>query len=255
MRKLLCCFLCLPVFISATDLSPWTGYDVELHPRVTPVVQKYPSHTNVLMGFGIEGSYDVWQVDFEVNVARTHKRELSLDDVRLTARYQLLNDILGDPVTLTAGLTLINTTRQTLHDPDLFHKGLVEGELHVAIGQEISCQEYWTTRVWGAGLLGIANRGFPWVRLIGAWEKNWWNQNELGVFADFLCGFGNKSFHPHHFHGYGSVHHQSLDVGVSYKIYWDCDVITLGYSYRVFANNYPKNVSTFLLNLMIPIGL
>ncbi len=256
MRILFCCLLALPVYIGATDLSPWTGVDLELHPRITGILEKYPSHTNYIMGVGLEASYDVWQADFEVNIARTQKRDLSLDDIRFTGRYRWTNDIVGDPYTLVTGFTFITTTQQALDDPNLFHNGRFEAEFHAAIGKESDYGDVWTTRYWGVGTLGVADRGFPWLRGVAAWEKNWCDNYVLGLFVNVLWGFGTKSFHEHDFHGYGSIHHQSMDVGANYRVLWVSNsVVTFGYSYRIFANNFPKHVNTFVVNLMVPFGI
>jgi hypothetical protein len=256
MRSLFWGILAMPALVAAADLAPWTERDLELHPRIGYYLQRYPSHTNDIVEFGIEGSYDVWQIDLEVNIARTKDRDLSFDDLRLTGRYRWMDDVIGDPVSLYTGFTYVYATHHSLRDPNLFHHGTAEGELHVAVGKEFYSYDMWTTRVWGVGLIGIANRGFPWIRLNLAGEKNWCNQHVFGVFIDTLWGLGYRRLHTHHFHGYGPVRHRSVDIGVHYKWLTIYDsVLTLGYAYRPYASNFPKYVSTYSIQWMIPFGL
>jgi hypothetical protein len=256
MRSFFWGFLILPTVLSAADLAPWSGVDLELHPRIVNVVQTYPSHTNYFLGMGLEASYDVWQLDVEVNSAITKHRGYSFDDFRLTGRYRWMDDVIGDPVSIYTGITYVYATHHSLRDPNLFHHGTAEGEVHVALGKEFDHRDRWITRFWGVGVVGIANQGSPWVRAEVAFERNWCDQHVVAVFLDTLWGLGNRSLHTHHFHGYGSVRHRSIDVGAQYKWRTIYDsVLTFGYAYRPYACNFPKHVNTFMVQWMIPYGL
>lgn len=250
------CLWMLPLFLEATDLSPWTGYDLELHPRVVNQLQKHPSHWDNLFGVGIEGSYDVWQADIEVNMASTQKLLFGFDDLRLMGRYRWFDDVIGDPVTLTTGVTLIKPTHHSLRDPDLFHHGTFEGEAHAAVGKEWSYQQYWTARLWGVGAFGMANRGYPWLRGNLGWERNWCDAQAIRLYVNTLWGLGHKTFHKHDFHGYGPIHHQSVDLGLDYSFQTIYNsTLTIGYAYRLYAKNFPKYVNTLSIQWMVPIGL
>lgn len=256
MRFLIGCFLAIPTLIGAMELYPWSGRDFEFHPRMTQVFQTYPSHRNYFLGLGVEGSYDVWQADLEVNLAHTEKLTFGFNDFRLTGRYRWMNDIVGEPVTINTGVTFIKATHHSLRDYNLFHHGVTEVELHAAMGKEFECGDNWSYRFWGVGALGIANRGFPWVRVNLGWEKNWWDQYVFGLFIDTLWGLGHRRLHIHDFHGYGPVRHQSVDIGVKYEWLSKYDsVVTVSYAYRPYASNFPEHVNTFLVQWMIPFGI
>jgi hypothetical protein len=256
MKWLFSCLMVLPLYVQAMDLSPWSGTDAEIHVRVTDQLQKRPSHLNNFLGFGVEGSFDVYQVDLELNMASTEKLMFGFNDVRLTGRYRLYDDVIGDPFTLTTGITLIKPTHHSLRDPDLFHHAIFEGEVHAAIGKEWSHLQFWTTRFWGVAVVGAGIKGYPWLRGDIGLDKNWCDAYSVRIFVRTLWGLGHKHLHTHDFHGYGHVQHQSADIGFEYnqKIVWD-STLTIGYAYRPFAYNYPKYVNTLTLQWMLPFGL
>jgi len=65
-----------------------------------------------------------------------------------------------------------------------------------------------------------------------------------------------KSLHPGHFRGYGNIHHQSIDLGLSYRYLFDIGLnVELSYSYRCFAKNCPQNVNAIMCMFEYPFGL
>jgi len=86
-----------------------------------------------------------------------------------------------------------------------------------------------------------------------SWEHNWWNRHRLEIFTESIWGFGQNKLNPYHFHGYGSVQYQAIDLGFRYFYQFDYGVVVSGgYGYRVYAQNSPENVNLITLKLVYP---
>ncbi len=255
MRRIFSLAFVIPGMLFATDFAPWYGNDLEFHPRETYIFQKYCNNTNNILISGLEGSYDVYQIDAELNLSHTKARRFGFDDFHLTGRYRFLNDIVGDPVSVVAGVTLIRACHKSVKDKNTFHHGLNEAEFTASVGKEESMGDDWTSRSWALGALGTSDRGSPWARLDLVWEKNYCHRRFLRIFANSLFGFGSRNLHSRHFSGYGDIRHRSIDLGFEYKMYViETSELTLGYSYRPYAENFPKQVNSFMIRLMYPFG-
>lgn len=259
---------CIPFVIQATDLKPWFPRYLEIQPRFTYLHQYY-SKVDTNLGTqckiskndfytgSIELAYDNICGELETTVASTGGHHLAFDDVSGTFRYLLLDDVIGDPVSLVAGVTVTQVFSPALRDINTFYHGGIEAEFHLSIGKEVTSYNTWDSRTWGVAGLGIADHGSPWVHGELAWEKNWCERQHFRIFAEGIYGLGRHSLDlciP--FHGYGSIRHQSIDVGALYKyFFWDANSLTLGYAYRVHSKNCPKNVSSIFVSYMHPFGL
>jgi hypothetical protein len=254
--------------LDATDFKPWFG-PLEIDGRITNTVQfyqsvdtkcgaRYRSDCGNFTDFSLEGAVlDQFAVELEAVTAITRHRSFGLDSLRLTGRYLWMNDIVDDPVSLTTGVTISPVFKPSRHDIAIFHHGGIEFEAHAAVGQETSCMQFWTSRWWGVGGIGIADQGYAWLRANLNWEHNWWDLHRIRLLVKTLWGLGHKNLHSaYHFKGYGSIRHQSIDLGFRYT-YGFCYGIDLSveYGYRVYSRNCPENVNFFIVELFYPIGL
>lgn len=267
LKQLLFCFL-FPMLLGATELTPWLERDLELQPRVTWLHQKFSkiytphrtfrrSANDSFYTLSMEVTGLDYGVEVEVSVAHTQHQRNDCDNFRLTGRYRWLNDILGDPVTLTTGVTYIQAFRHSLYDISSFHHGKTECEAHVVIGKEYSTLSTWNSHWWAVFALGLGDHGSPWLRGEAAWEKNWCDQQRVRVFMHALCGCGgNNIHHIDHFHGYGAIRHRSIDLGARYSYRFCFDgVLSLEYARRVYAQNFPSQANLVLLSFLYPFGL
>lgn len=196
-------------------------------------------------------------VQLETTLANTHHRSFGFDSARLTFRYQFMDDITDDPFSVMVGATAIQAVRLALNDCGSFHHGLIEGEAHVTIGKESSYKQLWLHHWWLTLGVGGADVGYPWVRANAVWEKNFCNEHHLRVFVNTLWGMGHHNLHRnHHFHGYGNIRHQSVDVGIRYGYWFPFDgELSAEYARRVYAKNFPANGNIFQLAYLYPFGL
>ena len=259
--------LSLPFLIAATDLKPWYETDLEVVSRTKLMYQSfqkvetsrgetsYPSNDMFLtQSFG--SSFDVYAGEVEMTAAATRKQHFNLDNLKLTGRYRLMNDVAYDPVSLVAGLSLIQVGKPALFDPASFHHGRFEVEAHLAIGKEVSQNQFWLKRYFGVFAFGLSS-GSPWVRADFTYEQNFCDLHQLKVFANTLFGLGSRDLRLSDFHGYRSIRHQSIDLGIGYSYFLEKigGMLVGEYSYRVYAKNFPKNASRLSVSLQIPFGL
>jgi len=250
----------------ATDYKPWYGRVLEIDTSVDVFMQAF-SHVDTNCGSGkrlefdtfvdLDASLAVWDgiaAELEVILAETRQHSFDMDAVRLTGRYQWFNDIVGDPVSLSTGLTLSTIFPPVRRNIATFDHGGCAAEAHVAIGKEVSCMQYWTSRAWGVVGMGIADVGSPWIRGNLAWEHNWYDRHVIEIFSDSIWGLGNNHMNLYNFHGYGSVDYQAVDVGTRYSFQFDNGlVLSAGYGCRVYARNCPSNVNFIILKVFYPL--
>lgn len=230
----------LPISLFATEYAPWIGNFLEVETRISAAYQQfrhvnsshrnfsYPSHdffTNFNAGIAPDDCYDV-QVD--LLFADTRHRNYGFDSGKVTGRYFILNDIVGDPVSLTAGLSLILPIHSALRDIGSFHHGMAELEGHMAVGLETPYFTTWLQRQYAVFALGIATQGSPWLRVKYHFERALCNNFSLQFFFDSLFGLGRRSLRKHHFHGYGAIAHRSIDTGLKLSYTFDyCGILSV----------------------------
>lgn len=254
----------LPFSIFGIELMPWFEKNLEIHPRVTYLFQTYDkvddnkhSSDDHYVNLSLSVAYDRWNGELEVTAGHTHENCFGLDNIRLTGRYLWLNDVVGDYISLVPGITITKAFKPFRRDFSSFHHGGIEVEGHVAFGQETSCFEFWSSRWWGVVAIGVADVGSPWIRGDLAWEKNWWDLHWIRFFLNSLWGLGSDNLkRTSKFRGYGSIMHQSIDVGAKYFYQINCSgILSVGYAYRVHAKNFPSYAHQVILSFMYPFGL
>src|SRR5262245_17634698 len=121
---LLWLFLALPIFsLYSTERAPWYPRNLELQAQAAFSYQTY--HTlNTVHGFvhrptynrfldlSLSGAYTKYAVEIETLLANTRHRSWGFADIALTGRYQWMDDVIGDPYSLTTGLTLTQVFKQ-----------------------------------------------------------------------------------------------------------------------------------------------
>lgn len=252
----------------ATDLKPWFPRYLEFQSRFTYLHQQYHEidtkvgcisrgANNDFYTGSLQLSYDVYCAELETTFSATRRHHLGPDNIKATFRYQILDDVIGDPVSLVAGISLSQVFALALKDVSVFHHGQLEGEVNLALGSECPTWTSWLTRWWTVLALGTGDHGSPWVRGELAWERNWVDKHRFRLFTEMLFGLGGQRlrlFVP--FKGYGPVHHQSIDFGLLYRYSLPCDgALSVGYSRRLFGKNCPVNVNFYFVQLLYPFGI
>lgn len=250
------------------EFSPWYGELLELDTSETTRVEyyqkfattkhsKYQSHCDSFFKFDAAMvPVEEWAIELGTITALTRHRSFEWDSILLTGRTQWTNDIVGDFASISTGLTISQVFKDGLHNISDFYHGGIQGEAHVSVGKELSCGEFWTSRVWGVFGIGIADLGSPWLRGDITYEANWWDNDQWSLFVRSLWGCGGNRLNPAHFRGYGPIHHQSIDIGADYAYHLESGLtIGLEYTYRVFANNCPESANNVSIQFSYSFGL
>jgi len=266
--RLIFLLLCVPMWLQSTDLKPWFPRYLEIQSQFTYAHQRYcvvdsgtktlkKSQKNDYYIGSLELAYDDVCGELEFTFSATGRHHLGPDTAEGTFRYQLLDDIVGDFASVVAGGTVRQVFSLSLKDISTMHHGGIEGELHVSVGKEFTVYDTWSSRVWTVGGIGVGDHGSPWIFGEAAFENNIFEQQRFRVFAEANYGLGDDNlniFVP--FGGYGSILHQSIDVGVMYRYMFECDGwLSLAVAHRVHAKNCPKQVNLFVLSYLYPFGL
>ncbi len=268
MSRLLIFFTIFIAQLQATDYKPWTKVDLELYPRIEYIYQHYDkiqssegslhrTGNDHILGAGLYGCFSSYSLELEGAVARTNDLNCGLDFFKLTGKYQYLDDIVGDSLSVTFGASLIAASRDAVEQYGLFHHSKLEGELFLSVGKECSWESEWSSRWWLVGGIGEGGRGSPWTFAQIAWEKNVEFAWQWRLFADLLWGLGNRGINfNQHFHGYGPIKHRSVDVGTAACFSTFCyGDFFLELKQRVWAYNFPSSAQIIQLSYVYPFGL
>lgn len=271
MKKTVVSFLlfALPAACHAVPLEPWFGnvYEFEFdadysYSRFRKVDHakpqlSHPFNANALfLGVGMTAS-EWWDANIEFELADTTSNEPSFRSGALQIRHLWLDDILGDFASLSSGVLMRGVTHYSLKDLSCPYHGEFDIELNSAIGKEWSKWAFWRWRTFAFAALGIANRGAGWAKAYVAVQGNHRDVHQYEFFVDGYFGFGSHTtVNTRHFHGYGSIDHQSIDVGVRYRYemrLWG--TWSVAYSYRPYASSYPAHVNCLMLSYHLPFSL
>jgi hypothetical protein len=285
MKKSFLCYISLLILLAmqcpATEYKPWYGPVLEIEGRANALLEVFSKvnghhglpqaakqrrlkrHANNFF-FDVSASIAPsveWSAELELLLADTGYRSFGFDSVKLTGRHLFFNDIVGDPLSLSLGLSLSKVFNQAWHDLSIFHhagrRAGLEGEVHLSAGKEWSCMQFWTYRGWAVIGIGAGEVGSPWIRGDLDWELNFWDRQSFKVFAHSLFGLGRNDLNLNeHFRGYGPIQHQSVDVGISFNYLFENQLtLTLEAAYRVFAKNCPERAMFYKLEFLYPFGL
>lgn len=255
--------------LHATERRPWFGPDKLPEWRTTYTylhTSKIHSDLQNLaiasdsqfidMGLAVS-PIPILSFEAEIQGADTQLRTFGLDQIVLTGRYLVLDDVSASaPVSLALGASYVHASRQAIRDPFCFHHGINEWVAHASVGKEWVCSNFWSHRGWGYVGIGNGGKGFPWIRSILGWDWNRWDLDQLSIYLEGLWGLGSDSFDLTGFQNYARIKHRSLDIGCSWTHWWEKNgSLTLGYAFRPYARNFPANGHAIELKLYIPFGL
>lgn len=260
---------CCSFSLAATQYLPWLGNLYEFEWRNSLLSQYYPhlaspsccrhySSNDLFVTSSLCNAIDTnFALEGELTLAHTTRQSWGVDNFRLSGRYVWLDDVAGDLITLTTGAVLTQSFVPSLNDISSFHHGRSEAEIFVSFGRECSHgQPLWDSRMWGMLGIGFAERGFPWIRTLLAYEQRFCDCHEFRYMIETLWGLGHQRLCPHHFHGYGPIQHQSIDLSLRYTYLIEYfGALNIDYAYRIYARNFPERTQCVTIMLTKTFGL
>ena len=259
----------LPLAGFALEVQPWFGDVYEFHflgkyaysffdrvqngfPQLT---SQFNSHV-VYFGLDFSPSPE-WSIDYDLQVADTTQESFNFRSTALQARYLWLDDIVGDPISFSTGISGRFTNNASLHDVSCPYHTNADFEFNFSLGKEFDATESWRFRTWGFGAVGHGIWGSPWVRAIVALETNIEDQHKFALYAEGMNGYGRHTrVNINHFDGYGKIRQKSIDLGLRYGYrigVWG--TIRAEYIRRVLAKSCPQVVNSFVISYLLPFSL
>ncbi|WP_194847906.1 hypothetical protein [Candidatus Neptunochlamydia vexilliferae] len=261
--------LFFPVALFAFVIDPWmtTVGELQFRPaysyRYYPSVDQgfnpssYNSHDHFIdLNLGVQ-FWPGWEVQLETDFLSTRKLNWGVRRVGGQLRYQVFNDVAGDPISLILGGQAFYVPTRTLRDVSSPYHAQGNFELGLAAGKEIDQTYNWVWRFWGFFGAGVANRGSPWLRPLLAIETKIAQHYKFKLFSEGYFGLGNQSrLNIDNFKGYARIEHRSVDLGLNYtylfKIWGELGV---QYAYRIYAYAFPRHAQTVRVEYRLPFSV
>lgn len=262
-------FLIMTLQVYGLEEKPWFYPPFNFHTKATFDVSFF---TNVDNGFNPIGYHSTnfeavlgvlapvspkWDAEFEVELQSTSMTNFGFESAVLQVRRLLLNDIIGDFVSLDLAANIRAVPKHRLRDVAVPYHDLWNFELSSALGKEFTKEEEWLWRVFILGAVGQANRGYPWLKANFDIRAKAFKDYMFSAFLNSYFGLGKKTLIDiRHFEGYGMYRHQSIDVGATFTVFFEVlGSLTLAYTHRFLANTYPEDYNSFVISYDLPFSL
>lgn len=259
-------YLLLPCSLFSFELQPWylaigefnfrPSYSYRYYPSVSQA-KPYHSHDHRIdLNLGVQ-FWPNWEVQLETDFLHSHKLNWGAEAVGMQIRHLLLDDVAGDPVSLSVGLQGYFVPTRSLRDVSVPYHAQGNLELGVAIGKEVDKIYHWLFRFWGFLGVGQANRGAPWIRPLLMAEMKFQQKHVFKAFTESSIGFGCR----HHlkiddFNGYAKIAHRSIDLGLNYTyLFRIWGSLSFEGAYRVYAHSFPRRAVTACVQYRLPFSL
>ncbi|MCE5294472.1 MAG: hypothetical protein LLF94_07660 [Chlamydiales bacterium] len=193
-------------------------------------------------------------LELEFDLAETQKKSYGFDAFKAQSRYKLLNDLTGDPITLTAGLVMAMSTPTRVADLSSSQSGVFQTEARISFGRQFAIDDgsYW--KAWGLVNSGLASSGSPWLGCEVHLQRVLHEKHHMGLFCRAAKGLSHtRLHHVSDFHSWSRIGYRYTEAGVSYSLK------KIGYgslyfeaSKRLSARYCPKATWNVCLGVLIP---
>lgn len=191
---------------------------------------------------------------FELDLVDTQSKDYGFEAIKAACRYKLLNDLTGDPVSLTCGLKAALSTPSRVKDLSSIQHGVFETEAFLVMGREFAYHDKSYYKAWGLIKSGLASSGSPWLGLEAHFTRVFKNRHYIDLFFRAEKGLSSRKLHhAHDFHSWSRIGYTYEDIGLTYRL----KEIALGSLYleattRLHARYYPKHAWSLQLGFVIP---
>ena len=253
--------------LEAFEKKPWIGTLMEFHfipsytfshyPSVNNATTKYSSSNNLIDLSVLVSPFPSLDVELTAGFAKTRMLSWGGRNVGLQLRYQLLDDIAGDAVSLTLGANTNYVPSRNLADPSSPFHSIFNIELNASVGKEYDQGENWLFRYFAFLGIGQGNQGAPYFLPNLTFAFNYDNSHVFLAKCEGYFGLGHKrEIIISDFSGYANYAHKSIDVAAAYKYnfrIWGS--ISVEYARRVYASTYPQYENIGKITYDLPFSL
>jgi len=170
------------------------AYSYGSYPNVADSTSQVPYRsTNQYIDIGIDAPIIFGlAAAIDLRLRDTEKLSWGFQTTAFQARYRFMNDLTGDPFTMTASLIFRYVSPSNLSDPSCpFHEKW-DFEATVSAGKEWSRGPFWLFHTYAFLSIGQGTGGYPWsnAKLYAAY--NYLDTWRAALFADGYFGYGNE---------------------------------------------------------------
>ena len=234
------------------ELNGGTSYSFSWFPNVDNAEDpsSYHSHVNQL-NFNFNGSFTTQLfAEIDLNFNQTRELNFGFESVAPCIKYQLFNDLTGDPVAFLIGTSFRFVSDDNVRDVATPYGGAYNFDFLMSIGKEFDKNGQMEGRVFGLLDLGVATQGMPWLFVDVMGEAVFYDNNWLAVGVDGYYGFGTTTeVNIRKHYGWASIQHNSMDIKLGYAYKFEVwGELAFQYRRRVVAVSYPEDLNFFSLS-------
>lgn len=229
--RLLCLFCLAFTSVFSIDYSPWFERVLYFQGRATAQGQ-WGNETD-LFRHELAFQTTVWtdiRAEVEYSGFSSGNYSYRMEAFKASGQYRLMNDIVGDPVTVVVGLTGMLPSSFAKREYALFYPGSEMLEAHLVVGKEFICYPVWFDRLWVDLAYGAANENSPWYRSHFQADVNLCYGRLLSLWISTLAGGGSRAIE------FGGIYKQPFQAGF----------FSLYLMSRPIASNSPKIFSAWV---------
>lgn len=190
-----------------------------------------------------------WSLEGEIYFDSNPQANFAYINSYITPRYLWMNDLVGDPVSLSTGVTLSFPDGSFQHDLSFFYIGDVNAEFNTTIGRQWEKDDV-IQKLWGYAGLGVANKGSPWIHTLLTYENTPCDPLTFTLYGELYAGLGTRNLNGNvPFTGYGPIRYRSIDIGTTLALTTRYGIVTLGADYVIYAYNAPIHAYAFSISL------
>ncbi len=256
----------MPLFSNLSRLNPQepflphfvAGYSYEYIPYVNGLssTKAYSSSDNKLNLGGWIATMGGMELGGYLDFNQTVLFPFNLQSIMVYGRYSVFDDLAGDVCGLNIGGIIKVVPNGRLIDPATLANDVVNLSGFAQFYKNILINADWSYLPYFGIDVGIANRGYPWLKPglgLGLKFRAWF----FDAVMNGAFGFGpNDYINLDTFKGYAYTRYSSLALDLLFgKTILDQGYIQLGYVLRFFSKNYPDRVNGFVLSIDVPIPI
>jgi hypothetical protein len=258
----------LPIPMPLQTTDPWLGdayafrgraqygYGHYSNVKDAKVPLKSASNDQLLAGaFG--WCLEKWDVETAAEFVHTPRQPWGYRAAAVQVRRLFLDDVACDPVSFMMGCIAQNTNSRSLKDVSCPYHANFNLEFNGAVGKEWCLPSGLFLRSFAFFGIGTGNRGYPWARAKLSIQGRVRDHHQGELFALGYFGFGHKQrVNTDHFYGWAKFGHESLDIGLSYRYFFDCwGDLALDLTCRPFTRVFPEELFAIFLTYTLPFSL
>lgn len=205
-----------------------------------------------------------WSVDADLKFAKDHiggnSNNFSYRTFEFQGRRLFLDDLIGDFVSLSAGISGKVASTSELSDLLQIEPSKLSTSLHITVGKEFLSSKNGFLHLYAVGLVGAGQAASSWVKgalhaeyVIGSEDQD--NQK----ISIYLCngkGLGTKHLKLDSNRPYAHSNWRYIDVGISYAYsLYGYGTLGASISKRIEARSCPRKAISAAITLTIPFAL